>query len=378
TVPFVRSGTSPAATIAAPVSSGHTGIQLRSATGGEEVLEDRRTGAALDADADRELVVEPGVLTQVVEAAERSGIHALGSDHHPADACGPQRPRAHRARLECDDHQTVGESPSTQLRARVTEGEDLGVGGSVVAELPLVVASGEHPGCGTLGELHDDRSDGNVAVEGCGTGLVESDRHPPGVLRIGFQHRRGWGSVGHQRRRYRRWRSPPTAQPADRSARRTCSPRTPTATTTYNNAGRRRTCSPRATRATEGYKFGESRCSQLKWHSVSNSTEAQMKPGSAGQGTTDGDDTERPGLRERKKERVREQIRQAALDLFDQRDLDSVTVDEIAERAEVSKSTLFRYFETKEDLVFANSRAYGDTLLAAFAERPSDESVLRS
>ena len=52
--------------------------------------------------------------------------------------------------------------------------------------------------------------------------------------------------------------------------------------------------------------------------------------------------------------------------------------EEIAERAEVSKSTLFRYFETKEDLVFANSRAYGDTLLAAFAERPSDESVLRS
>ena len=98
-----------------------------------------------------------------------------------------------------------------------------------------------------------------------------------------------------------------------------------------------------------------------------------MKPGSAGQGTTDGDDTERPGLRERKKERVREQIRQAALDLFDQRDFDSVTVDEIAERAEVSKSTLFRYFETKEDLVFANSRTYGDTLLAAFAAHGSRE-----
>jgi len=103
-----------------------------------------------------------------------------------------------------------------------------------------------------------------------------------------------------------------------------------------------------------------------------------MSPGSGEQGTTDGDDTDRPGLRERKKERVREQIRQAALDLFDQRDFDSVTVDEIAERAEVSKSTLFRYFETKEDLVFANSRTYGDTLLAAFAARPSEESVLRS
>ncbi len=67
-----------------------------------------------------------------------------------------------------------------------------------------------------------------------------------------------------------------------------------------------------------------------------------MKPGSDERGATDADDTDRPGLRERKKERVRaEQIR-GSLDLFDQRDFDSVTVDEIAERAEVSKSTLFR------------------------------------
>jgi len=103
-----------------------------------------------------------------------------------------------------------------------------------------------------------------------------------------------------------------------------------------------------------------------------------MKPGSDERGATDADDTDRPGLRERKKERVREQIRQAALDLFDQRDFDSVTVDEIAERAEVSKSTLFRYFETKEDLLLVDARMHRDALLRALSDRPTDEPVLAS
>ena len=87
---------------------------------------------------------------------------------------------------------------------------------------------------------------------------------------------------------------------------------------------------------------------------------------------------ERPGLRERKKEQKRERLQQAAFELFAERGFDNVTVDEVAEHAEVSKSTLFRYFETKEDLLLADSRAHRDALLAAFAARPADEPVLRS
>lgn len=97
---------------------------------------------------------------------------------------------------------------------------------------------------------------------------------------------------------------------------------------------------------------------------MSNATETQIAPS--------------PGLRERKKEQTRERLRSSAFQLFTERGYDNVTVDEVAEHAEVSKSTLFRYFETKEDLVLADSRAHGQLLMATFAERPTDEPVLAS
>jgi len=85
-----------------------------------------------------------------------------------------------------------------------------------------------------------------------------------------------------------------------------------------------------------------------------------------------------PGLRERKKEQKRERLKQAAFDLFAERGFDDVTVDEIADRAEVSKSTLFRYFETKEDLLLVDARMHRDALLRALSDRPTDEPVLAS
>ncbi|MEU2210465.1 TetR family transcriptional regulator [Streptomyces hygroscopicus] len=59
----------------------------------------------------------------------------------------------------------------------------------------------------------------------------------------------------------------------------------------------------------------------------------------------------RPGLRERKKQRTRDAISDAAITLFVERGFNEVSVAQIAEAAEVSKRTLFAYFPTKEDLV---------------------------
>lgn len=57
------------------------------------------------------------------------------------------------------------------------------------------------------------------------------------------------------------------------------------------------------------------------------------------------------GLRERKRVAAMRQIQMVALRLFDGRGFDQVTVEEIAAEAEVSPSSVYRYFGTKEGIL---------------------------
>jgi AcrR family transcriptional regulator len=80
----------------------------------------------------------------------------------------------------------------------------------------------------------------------------------------------------------------------------------------------------------------------------------------------------RPGLRERKRQRTLSEIQRVALALFLRQGYEETTIEQIAEEAEVSPSTVFRYFPSKEDLVLRDE--YDPLIIAALASGPPGES----
>lgn len=84
----------------------------------------------------------------------------------------------------------------------------------------------------------------------------------------------------------------------------------------------------------------------------------------------------RPGLRERKKARSRQALADAALQLFMSRGFDAVTVAEIADAAEVSVTTLFSYFPSKEALLFDREAEVDAGLVAVVRDRPAEQDIL--
>jgi AcrR family transcriptional regulator len=80
------------------------------------------------------------------------------------------------------------------------------------------------------------------------------------------------------------------------------------------------------------------------------------------------------GLRERKKARTRAAIREHALRLFREKGYQDTTVEQIAAAAEVSPSTFFRYFPTKEDVVLQDDMDV--LLLEALSAQPAELSPI--
>jgi AcrR family transcriptional regulator len=82
------------------------------------------------------------------------------------------------------------------------------------------------------------------------------------------------------------------------------------------------------------------------------------------------------GLREFKKAKTRKMISEVATDLFIKRGYNEVTMADIAAAAEVSVSTVFNYFPTKESLVFDLEDEIDADIIATLRNRKKDQSIL--
>jgi len=69
-------------------------------------------------------------------------------------------------------------------------------------------------------------------------------------------------------------------------------------------------------------------------------------------------------LVERKQRQARQRIIEAAQELFFERGFDGVSVGDIAERAEVGRTTFFRHFGDKQEVVFAKEQELLDAITA--------------
>lgn len=84
------------------------------------------------------------------------------------------------------------------------------------------------------------------------------------------------------------------------------------------------------------------------------------------------------GLRERKKLKTHNDIIENAWALFEEKGFENVKVTEIADKANISVKTLFTYFKSKEDIVFAGEDELINKIIFTFENRKSGESLIET
>ncbi|MGZ4790405.1 MAG: TetR family transcriptional regulator [Ilumatobacteraceae bacterium] len=84
------------------------------------------------------------------------------------------------------------------------------------------------------------------------------------------------------------------------------------------------------------------------------------------------------GLRQRKKDSSRRAIEDAAWELFAEQGYEETSINDIAERADVAPRTFFRYFPTKEAVMYPQFEELLQSVREEFHKRPVDEPVIAS
>jgi AcrR family transcriptional regulator len=81
------------------------------------------------------------------------------------------------------------------------------------------------------------------------------------------------------------------------------------------------------------------------------------------------------GLREKKAQKVREAIHDAMLTLAERDGYDAATLEQVADRAEVAVSTIYRYFANKDAILLDPIESNPGALADVFRARPESEDV---
>ncbi len=88
------------------------------------------------------------------------------------------------------------------------------------------------------------------------------------------------------------------------------------------------------------------------------------------------DNQQKLSLRERKKVKTRAIIQQNALRLIREQGYASTTVEQIAEASEISPSTFFRYFKTKESVILDDD--FDPILIQLFKQQPKELNIIQA
>src|SRR6516164_8305463 len=75
---------------------------------------------------------------------------------------------------------------------------------------------------------------------------------------------------------------------------------------------------------------------------------------------------------------ARERLVRAAVDLFTEQGYDNTTVNEIADRAGLTKTTFFRHFPDKREVLFAGQDTHGRLLADGIAAAPASATPLQA